>query len=49
MNMFNEDRGEEMAEHQDFCKKDLLIDLQNQIVDPRFMDMTAQAEVLFNF
>lgn len=28
----------EMAEHQDFCEKPLLIDLQNRIVDPRFQD-----------
>ncbi len=28
----------EMAEHQDFCEKNLLIDLQNRIVDPRFRD-----------
>jgi len=28
----------EMAEHQDFCEKPLLIDLQNRIVDPRFRD-----------
>ena len=26
------------AEQQDFCEKELLIDLQNQIVDPRFKD-----------
>lgn len=28
----------EMAEHKDFCKKQLLIDIQNRIVDPRFQD-----------
>lgn len=28
----------ELAERQDFCDKDLLIDLQNRIVDPRFKD-----------
>lgn len=28
----------ELAEHQDFCDKELLIDLQNRIVDPRFAD-----------
>lgn len=28
----------EMAEYRDFCEKSLLIDLQNRIVDPRFMD-----------
>ncbi|MFO7615378.1 MAG: Fic family protein [Bacteroidales bacterium] len=28
----------ELAEKEDFCKKDLLIELQNRIVDPRFMD-----------
>jgi len=28
----------EMAEYQDFCKKYLLIDLQNRIVDPRFRE-----------
>ena len=27
-----------MAEHKDFCKKPLLIDVQNHIVDPRFRD-----------
>ena len=27
-----------MAERQDFCDKELLIDLQNRIVDPRFAD-----------
>lgn len=28
----------EMAEHKDFCEKLLLIDVQNRIVDPRFLD-----------
>ena len=28
----------EMARRQDFCDKELLIDLQNRIVDPRFMN-----------
>jgi hypothetical protein len=28
----------EMAEHRDFCEKQLLIDVQNHIVDPRFQD-----------
>ncbi|MBI9092218.1 MAG: Fic family protein [Desulfobacterium sp.] len=28
----------ELAEHQDFCEKEMLIDLQNRIVDPRFKD-----------
>jgi hypothetical protein len=28
----------ELAEHQDFCAKPLLIDVQNRIVDPRFQD-----------
>ncbi len=28
----------EMAEHRDFCEKPLLIDAQNRIVDPRFLD-----------
>ncbi|MDR3553544.1 MAG: Fic family protein [Syntrophobacteraceae bacterium] len=28
----------EMAEHRDFCEKPLLIDVQNRIVDPRFLD-----------
>lgn len=28
----------EMAEHKDFCEKALLIDVQNRIVDPRFLD-----------
>ena len=29
----------ELAERQDFCEKELLIDLQNRIVDPRFKDV----------
>ena len=29
----------ELAEHQDFCEKNLLIDLQNRIVDPRFKNI----------
>lgn len=28
----------EMAEHKDFCEKPFLIDVQNRIVDPRFLD-----------
>lgn len=28
-----------MAEHKDFCEKSLLIDAQNLIVDPRFLDI----------
>ena len=28
----------ELAEHRDFCEKSLLIELQNRIVDPRFVD-----------
>ncbi len=28
----------EIAAHKDFCRKDLLIDVQNRIVDPRFKD-----------
>ncbi|MEA3360865.1 MAG: Fic family protein [Thermodesulfobacteriota bacterium] len=28
----------ELAEREDFCEKELLIDLQNRIVDPRFKD-----------
>ena len=27
-----------MVEHEDFCEKPLLIDVQNRIVDPRFRD-----------
>lgn len=33
----------EMAEHQDFCEKTLLIDVQNRIVDPRFRDTDYRA------
>jgi len=33
----------EMAEHQDFCEKPLLIDVQNRIVDPRFQDTDYRA------
>lgn len=29
----------ELAEQEDFCEKELLIDLQNRIVDPRFKDV----------
>ena len=33
----------EMAEHKDFCKKPLLINVQNRIVDPRFRDTDYRA------
>ncbi len=33
----------EMAEHQDFCEKPLLVDVQNRIVDPRFRETDYRA------
>jgi Fic family protein len=33
----------ELAEREDFCEKELLIDLQNRIVDPRFKDSDYRA------
>jgi len=33
----------EMAAHQDYCEKPLLIDVQNRIVDPRFRDPDYRA------